>query len=142
MLDTSFQFVRDQQAFPKPHQSIKSQVAQDIIKRDIWWYGKKTESLPKHSHLPLQLQNISTETAIFISTRQKKSNMAVIQSFISSIISFTLNFFARNIKNQIETMIYFHRLSVYSSWVKTQKLNWNYLSICPDSWHNKKSLVQ
>ena len=48
--------------------------------------------------------------------------------------------FARNIKNQIGyTFIDFQ---FYSSWVKTQKLTWNYLHICPDSCHNKKSLVQ
>ena len=51
-------------------------------------------------------------------------------------------FFAANIKNQIRTMIYFHRLSIHSSQVKTRKLTWNYLSICPDSQNNKKSLVQ
>ena len=30
----------------------------------------------------------------------------------------------------------------YSSWVKTQKLTWSYLSICSSSWHNNKNLAQ
>ena len=45
---------------------------------------------PKFQHLPLQLQDISTETAIFIATKHEKTNMAVIQ--ICVIISFTLTF--------------------------------------------------
>ena len=50
---------------------------------------KKLSNYPKSEHLPLQLQAISTETAIFIATKQEKTNMGVIQ--IRVIISFTLN---------------------------------------------------
>ena len=45
---------------------------------------------PKLWHLPLQIQAISTETAIFIATNQEKTNTAVIQ--IRIIISCTVNF--------------------------------------------------
>ena len=61
ILLTSFYFVKSQQAFLKPHQSIKSQDRME-----------KTSAMEKNwvtQNLPLQLQVISTETAIFIATK-------------------------------------------------------------------------
>ena len=46
--------------------------------------------MPTGSHLPLQVQSISIETAVFIATNHEKTNMAVIE--IGKIISFVLNF--------------------------------------------------
>ena len=65
--------------------------------------------------------------------------MAVIQIFI--IISFTLMFFLGIWKIKEGPWYTFIGFQFYSNLVKTQKLTWNYLSICPDSWHNKKSLA-
>ena len=45
---------------------------------------------PKPLDEALQLQNISTETAIIIATKREKINMAVIQ--VCMIISFILTF--------------------------------------------------
>ena len=46
--------------------------------------------------MPLQLQDISTETVIFIATKHEKANIAVIQTRM--IISFTF-IFSPEIKN-------------------------------------------
>ena len=54
------------------------------------------------------LQDISTETSIFIDTKYEKTKMTSIQIYM--IISFTLNLLAKY-QNQIGTMINFHRIS-------------------------------
>ena len=53
------------------------------------WYGKLSNYL-KPYHVPLQLRDNSTETAIFIATKHEKANIAVIQTLM--IISFTFIF--------------------------------------------------
>ena len=71
---------------------------------------KKLSNYLKPEHLLYSYKLSQTETAIFIATKQGKTNMAVTQ--IRIIISLTLKLFVGNIKNQIGTMIYFHRLSM------------------------------
>ena len=54
-------------------------------------------------HLPLQLQDISLEAAIFVATKQEKNKYGSYSNSCNYFLHF--NFFARNVKNQIETMI-------------------------------------
>ena len=61
---------------------------------------------PKLYHLRLQLQDVSKETAIFIAKKHEKTNSNLYNYFLH------FNFFPRHIKNQIETMIYFQKLSI------------------------------
>ena len=68
-----------------------------------------------------QLQNISTETAIFIAITHEKINMAVIQTQIIQIFFLHFKVFVRNIKTMILSKTFDFTL------VKTQKLTQNYL---------------
>ena len=54
-------------------------------------------------HLPLQLQDISLEAAIFVATKQEKNKYGSYSNSYNYFLHF--NFFARKIKNQIETML-------------------------------------
>ena len=70
--------------------------------------------------------------------RHEKTNTAVIQ--IGMIISFILNFYQKYKKSNRNHNILSQTFNF--TLVKTQELTLNYLSIRPNSWHNKKSLAQ
>ena len=64
-----------------------------------------------------------------MATKNEKANIAVIRIRCNYLLYFKL--FARNLKNQIGNMIYFHTFQTRS-----------HFSIRANSWHNKKSYLQ
>ena len=83
MLHT-FNFQRDSKLFQSQTSQLTVKIAQDLIKRHLPIWTKLTQNYP------LRLQDIPTEKAIFIATKDEKTNMVVIQNCI--FIPITLNF--------------------------------------------------
>ena len=79
-----FNFQRDSKLFQSQTSQLTVNFAQDLIKRHLPIWTKLTQNYP------LRQQDIPTEKAIFIATKDEKTNMVVIQNCI--FISITLNF--------------------------------------------------
>ena len=90
-----FNLQKDNKLFESQTSQLTVKIAQDLIKRLIW--TKLTQNYP------LQLQDIPTEKAIFVATKDEKNKYGSYSNLHIYFLHF--KFFARNIKNQVGTIV-------------------------------------